>query len=644
MNRIKKISVLVLAAIMLINICGCGKNDVKKGTTKTVKEEVLVPSTKTETRVVGQRIVGVNKTLREDGSYSDDTEISDEYPNKEKGDAVSDSDEEEEIIRPLTDNLIEDNTFAYRVVRANESNDIVTKAVAQLVKSIKEKLGCTVSYKTDSVKEHESQRELIIGVSNRASSTQAEKKLRSNRVACYYDAIICTEGKNICIFAYDADALKIATDKFLSEFCNGSVKKIPKNYTWIYTSDKTVKSVKLGNDNITKFNIVIPSNPGSLVLGVSDLLQSAIESEAGYPIDIVYDSAAVTANEIHIGNTSRSISSQADGYTVKLQNGKLYFASENDETVFQVVREFAENIKISEKGYSLAKDYVKSDTCDNACKEWAGYKLVWHDEFNGTSLNKDNWQAVISSYASFNGGKISKVNKEKNLFVSDGYLHCVGYQENVKDFTSGEVQSKNKMYYRYGYLEARYKQAPGNSYAGFWMNSDVGVGGTGSLRPEIDVVETFNSPKKLAANLHTWANLENNVGYHVDHGGILDNSENPIVRSWTAPGDSLLSDEFHIYGCEWTPEYISFYIDGELIVKWDITSDDYDAFRNHPVYVQIGHHIGATGNAVVNPADMLIDWVRLYQRDESQTGFESFVSGSSKKPGEDGYEDKTMTD
>lgn len=638
MNIIKKIVIFVLTAVMLLNICGCGKKDDQEVVTKTVKEEVLVPDTKTEKRLVGPRIIGVNKIPREEDLNSDDnnSESSDQ-------DDANDNSDEEEIIRPITDNLIEDNIFAYRVLRSNESTGIVTKAVAQLVKDIKAKLGCTVTYKTDSVKELENQRELIIGLTNRPSSAEAEKKLRANRANCYYDAIICTEGKNICIFAYDADALKVAIDKFLSEFCNGNVKKIPKDYTWIYTSNKSVKSVKLGNDNITKFNIVIPKNPSSLILGVSDLLQSTIEAEAGYPIDIIYDSAKATANEIHIGNTSRSITPQADGYTVKLQNGKLYFTSENEETVFHIVRDFTDNVKLSKNGYSLAENYTKSDTSNSARKEWAGYKLVWYDEFEGTSLNKDNWQATIDTRTSFNGGTIRRQNNDKNIFVSDGYLHCVGYQENVKDFSAGDVKTSNKMYFRYGYIEARYKQAPGNSYAAFWLNSDAGVGGTGSWRPEIDIVETFNSPKNMVVNLHTWANNGDGTGYHVDHGGVLAESNNPMNREWSAYGDSLLSDEFHIYGCEWTPKYISFYVDGELVTKWDITSSDYDGFRNHPTFVQIGHMIGLSSNAVVNPADMLIDYVRLYQRDDSVSGYESFIS-NGKKPNEVGFEDRTMND
>ena len=153
MKIFKRLFILTLIAVMLINVCGCGSNK-QKYTTKTVKEEVLVPSTRTETRVVGQRIVGVNKILREDGSYSDDTDYSDEENNTDEEDVSSDdTTSDEEVIRPLTDNLIEDNIFAYRVVRSNESTGIVTKAVGQIVKDIKEKLNCTVTYKTDSVKE-----------------------------------------------------------------------------------------------------------------------------------------------------------------------------------------------------------------------------------------------------------------------------------------------------------------------------------------------------------------------------------------------------------------------------------------------------------------------------------------------------------
>lgn len=629
---------MTLAAVMLINICGCGNKDEQKGTTKTVKEEVLVPDNKTETRVIGQRIVGVNKVLREDGSYSDDENINSDEENNASDDITSD----ENVNRPLTDNLIEDNTFAYRVVRANESTDVVTTKTAQLVKDIKGKLGCTVTYKTDFVKEQENQRELIIGMSNRSASAEAEKKLRANRAKCFYDAIICTVGKNMCIFAYNVEALNVALDKFLSVFCDGSIKKIPKNYTWIYTADKTFKSIKFGNDDITKFRIVIPSNPSSLILGISDLLQSTVESEAGYPIDIVYDSSQAVANEIHIGETSRNINSPTGKYISRLQEGKLYFSSGNEETLLHIMFEFCSNITSSDGIYSLSSNYIKSGTTESVRKEWAGYKLVWYDEFEGTTLNTDNWYATITGRSSFNGGKINMTADEKNLYVSDGYLHSVGYQENVKDFSCSEAWTKNKMYFRYGYLEARYKQAPGNSFAVFWLNSDIEAGQKGELRPEIDIVETFSKAKSFFVNLHHWG-TDGDKTIHRNFSPAIDsNPDIDASREWVAPGDSLLSDEFHIYACEWTPEFISFYIDGQLVVKWDISSSDYDAFRNHPVFVQIGHMIGATSNAVYNPADMLIDYVRLYQRDDRESGYESFVS-NGKRPGEDGYEDRSMS-
>ena len=304
--------------------------------------------------------------------------------------------------------------------------------------------------------------------------------------------------------------------------------------------------------------------------------------------------------------------------------------------------EFCSNITSSDGIYSLSSNYIKSGTTESVRKEWAGYKLVWYDEFEGTTLNTDNWYATITGRSSFNGGKINMTADEKNLYVSDGYLHSVGYQENVKDFSCSEAWTKNKMYFRYGYLEARYKQAPGNSFAVFWLNSDIEAGQKGELRPEIDIVETFSKAKSFFVNLHHWG-TDGDKTIHRNFSPAIDsNPDIDASREWVAPGDSLLSDEFHIYACEWTPEFISFYIDGQLVVKWDISSSDYDAFRNHPVFVQIGHMIGATSNAVYNPADMLIDYVRLYQRDDRESGYESFVS-NGKRPGEDGYEDRSMS-
>lgn len=41
--------------------------------------------------------------------------------------------------------------------------------------------------------------------------------------------------------------------------------------------------------------------------------------------------------------------------------------------------------------------------------------------------------------------------------------------------------------------------------------------------------------------------------------------------------------DFHTFGCEWTPSFVSFYIDGQLICKQDMTSNLKDPVKGFTV-------------------------------------------------------------
>ena len=295
MKKINRIFALLIVIVLAFNLCACN-NDASKTKKKTIKEEILEDAVRTEHRLIGERIIGENKVYTDTG-FSNSEDVAD--------DEITEGNDE--FIIPMTDNLIEQNYFSYRLIRSSTSSDAVSIITAALNKKIKANLGCNTIYKTDSVKANPKQRELIIGLSNRQSSVTAENMLRKHKPNCYYDAVVTTVGNDICIFGYELDALLAATDHFLDTFCNGKVKKVPTNYTWYYTSNKSLTGVTIGDKNISNYRIIIPSNPSELILGTADLLQKTVESVAGVPIDIAYDSVGAVENEIQIGNTNRNM-------------------------------------------------------------------------------------------------------------------------------------------------------------------------------------------------------------------------------------------------------------------------------------------------------------------------------------------------
>ena len=80
-----------------------------------------------------------------------------------------------------------------------------------------------------------------------------------------------------------------------------------------------------------------------------------------------------------------------------------------------------------------------------------------------------------------------------------------------------------------------------------------------------------------------------------------------------------LTLNFHIYGIEWGPGYINFYVDDKLYHT--ITPDDVTGewvFDNGPFYILLNLAVGGVFDGPPNsettfPQNMIVDYVRIYQ-------------------------------
>ena len=172
-----------------------------------------------------------------------------------------------------------------------------------------------------------------------------------------------------------------------------------------------------------------------------------------------------------------------------------------------------------------------------------GYTLAWADEFDGAALNRARWFHRT-------GERYWSTQQPENVSVHDGFLWLACKKEKTpkSDYTAGGVISKNV--FRYGYYEARLKVPPTKGWhTSFWMmhhaNADPAAH-TGS-RQEIDVVENDSSAlTRYGANLHIWHPA------HRGHGH----------RTIRTPDESA---DFHVWGCEFTPEKVTYYFDGRIV-------------------------------------------------------------------------------
>lgn len=253
--------------------------------------------------------------------------------------------------------------------------------------------------------------------------------------------------------------------------------------------------------------------------------------------------------------------------------------------------------------------------------EAEGYKLLWHDEFDGEELNTDNWNIELREPGWTNNELQAYTDSPENVYLADGMLilkPVKGKNENgLTCYTSGKVNSKGKRQFLYGKVVVRAKVPAGQ---GFWpaiwmMPQDESFYGQWPKCGEIDIMEILgNQTNLLYANIH----------YGLPHG------ENQGIYK-LAEGN--FSEDFHEYGLEWEPDEMRFYVDGELyhtVNNWytAVEGEDevtYPAPFDQPFFLQLNLAVGGDwpgdpdGTTDFEKAEFAIDYVRVYQKEAYDT-------------------------
>ena len=99
-------------------------------------------------------------------------------------------------------------------------------------------------------------------------------------------------------------------------------------------------------------------------------------------------------------------------------------------------------------------------------------ELIWSDEFNGNSLNSNNWTHEVGTGNWGWGNGELQYYQSNNSIVSNGKLtiearraSIVGQWNVPYYYSSSRIITRNKFDFRYGKVEARIKTIDGQ---GFW--------------------------------------------------------------------------------------------------------------------------------------------------------------------------------
>jgi beta-glucanase (GH16 family) len=284
--------------------------------------------------------------------------------------------------------------------------------------------------------------------------------------------------------------------------------------------------------------------------------------------------------------------------------------------------------------FSFCGIFALSTTCLAQKKEAVATtsKVVFFDDFNGNKLDRSKWnveitgmhvnnelQAYTDTSATIFTVKGAAAEGAKNgalLIRPQSMPGFVTKDGQHFDFISGRINTKGKFDFAYGSAEARIKLTDGAGlWPAWWMLGNDEWPATG----EVDIMEYIGEKDWASAAVH-------GPGY---------SGETPFVnRQYFNTNNDVT--QWHIYGVDWTPDYLNFKYDGKLMFrvsrkmaehygKWAFDNKKYLIFDYalggaYPEKINgvKEPYNGLPASTVklikVHQAKMLVDWVRVTQK------------------------------
>ncbi|MBV7267670.1 family 16 glycosylhydrolase [Winogradskyella sp. WHY3] len=246
--------------------------------------------------------------------------------------------------------------------------------------------------------------------------------------------------------------------------------------------------------------------------------------------------------------------------------------------------------------------------------------LVWADEFDGNGavdFNKWFHQTQLPAGGNwFNGEEQHYTNRIENTFVDSGLLNIVAIKElftdqgETKQYTSARLNSK--FAFTYGRVDVRAKLPAGdgtwpaiwtlgknvNEAGAYWQTQGFGTTSWPACG-EIDIMEHgLGATNHVSSALHTPSSFGNTV-----------NTQSYVLND--------VANEFHVYSMNWSPNQITFMIDGVGYYTYNPSVKNADTWPfDEDQYLLLNIAMGGV-SGVIDPnftqSSMVIDYVRIYQ-------------------------------
>jgi len=280
--------------------------------------------------------------------------------------------------------------------------------------------------------------------------------------------------------------------------------------------------------------------------------------------------------------------------------------------------------------------------CQGAEPAKGEWKLTWSDEFDGKEIDKAKWDFDLGNgffnydasvwISGWGNNELQYYTRRAdNAFIKDGMLHIRAVKESYKGcgYTSAKLKTRKRdggplFAQKFGKFEFKARLPTGKGiWPALWMLPQDEKYGGWAASGEIDVLEAKGQePNKVLGTIHfggKWpANAHAGKEYHFPNGGSIA--------------------DFHIYAVEWEPGEIRWSIDNQVYATQSFwwSSDKTDGGKgvnpareedlkpwpapfDQPFYIVMnvavgGRFLGNPDKSTVFPAEMVVDYVRVYEK------------------------------
>jgi len=237
------------------------------------------------------------------------------------------------------------------------------------------------------------------------------------------------------------------------------------------------------------------------------------------------------------------------------------------------------------------------------------FNLVFEDNFDVDGAPNPNfWTYDIGGNGWGNNELQFYTDRPDNVTVQNGFLIITAKQENYQgsNFTSARLKTQNLFSQKYGRFEARIKLPQGKGlWPAFWMLGSNFEEVSWPQCGEIDIMEYLgNKPTEVFGTIHA--------------PGIF--GANSLSKKYMLP-QGRFDTEFHVFGIEWTENYINWYVDDVLysqITRAKVAEEGGEWVFDNDFFMILNIAVGGNlpGNPDANtifPQRMIVDYVRVYQ-------------------------------